>query len=69
MSESEQVHVESMYRWYSSSIRAIRCFLNSPSNVATPIDTPTIVASATGRIRPAIMCAVAWIEGGRVWCV
>ncbi|KAF1944278.1 hypothetical protein EJ02DRAFT_510407 [Clathrospora elynae] len=42
------------YRWYSSCIRAILCFLNSPSNVATPIDTPTIAASATGRIRPAI---------------
>lgn len=43
------------YRWYSSSSLAIFCFFNSPSNVATPIDTPITAAKATGRIRPAIL--------------
>ena len=42
------------YRSYSSWSFFRRCSLNSPSKVATPIETPTIVASATGSIRPAI---------------
>lgn len=41
-------------RLYSSSNLRFLCSLNSSSKVATPIDIPKIVASAIGRIRPAI---------------
>jgi hypothetical protein len=47
----------SAYPWYSASRRCRRCSLNSPSNVAIPIETPATVASAIGNIRPAIALA------------
>jgi len=45
------------YRLYSSSNRFFRCSLNSPSNVAIPIEMPATVANAIGSIRPAIALA------------
>jgi hypothetical protein len=42
------------YRLYSCSSLLRLWSLNSPSKVATPIETPTTVASATGRMRPDI---------------
>lgn len=49
------------YRLYSSVSLFICCAFNSSPKVAMPIATPEMVASATGRIRPAIFALRLWL--------